>query len=136
MFSLFSKALNAANYSVAHGSQPLKEGQFRFINGYVGEIFFRKALYPHNVFVQWPDGSWGFVLFPGKSGRSGTTLDDAQEVLKALNVEDAVLLDNGGDVQLWANGQYIVPSSEQRNELRSILAVTVSSGISDSISAL
>src|SRR5439155_6439832 len=93
------------------------------------EMFFQKALYPHNIFVRWADGSCGFVVFPGKSGREGTTLPYAQQFLtEELKVQDAILLDNGGDVRLWYRGQYLVPSSEGREEIRSLLALTTSQG--------
>lgn len=34
------------------------------------------------------------------------------------------MLDNGGDVRLWYRGQYLVASSEGREEIRSILVLT------------
>ncbi len=123
MERLLGDTLNRG-YCLVDDSRPLREGEARFINGHL-EIFFKKALYPHNIFVRWADGSCGFVIFPGKSGREGTTLPFAQVFLtQELKVQDAVLLDNGGDVRLWYRGQYLVPSSEKRQEIRSILTLT------------
>ena len=64
------------------------------------------------------------MLFPGKSGREGTTLSAAQELLHRLGVQDAVLLDNGAGARLWYRGRDIVPTD--RPQTRSLLAVTVS----------
>lgn len=125
---LLDEAVQGAGYRLVDNSRPLREGEVRFINGHV-EIFFKKALYPHNIFVQGADRSCGFVVFPGKSGREGIPLPDAQQFLtEELKVQDAILLDNGGDVRLWYRGQYLVPSSEGREEIRSILALTAPKG--------
>jgi len=73
---------------------------------------FRKAVYPDNVFVRWSDGSCGCVVWPGKSGREGTTLPGAQQYLTSvLGATDAVLLDNGGDVRPTYRGGELVRSS-------------------------
>lgn len=123
---LLEEALEGARYHLVDDSCPLREGEERFLNGHL-EIFFKKALYPHNIFVRWADGSCGFVVFPGKSGQEGTTLPYAQRFLtEELKVQDAILLDNGGDVRLWYRGQYVVPSSEGREEMRSMLVLTAS----------
>ncbi|MFA4029325.1 MAG: hypothetical protein GDYSWBUE_002205 [Candidatus Fervidibacterota bacterium] len=128
MESLLDEALKGAGYRLVDDSRPLREGEARFVNGHL-EIFLKKALYPHNIFLGWFDGSCGFVIFPGKSGREGTTIHYAQQFLtEELKVQDAILLDNGGDVRLWYRGQYLVPSSETREEIRSILALTVPRG--------
>jgi hypothetical protein len=124
MEALLETALRTGGYELADGSGPLREGEARYLNGHL-EIQFREAVYPHHIFVRWADGQCGFVVFRGKSGREGTTLPHAQEVLlNELKVQDAVLLDNGGDARLWYRGQYLVPSSEGRPEIRSLLALT------------
>jgi hypothetical protein len=79
----------------------------------------------------------GVVVFPGKSGQKGTTLPAAPHYLgEDLGVEDAVLLDNGGDVRLWYRGCVLVPSSEQRPEIRSMLGLFALDGAaaSDAVS--
>lgn len=124
MEALLEAALKTGGYDLVDGSGPLREGEARYLNGHL-EIFFRKAIYPHHIFVRWADGYCGFVVFRGKSGREGTTLPHAQEVLlNDLKVQDAVLLDNGGDARLWYRGQYLVTPSERRPEIRSLLALT------------
>jgi hypothetical protein len=121
---LLERALAEADYRLVDSGLSLSEGEARFINGHL-EIFFKKAIYPHNIFVRWPDDSCGFVVFSGKSGREGTTLTSACQFLtEQLAVRDAVLLDNGGDARLWYRGQYIVPPSEKREEIGSLLALT------------
>jgi len=123
---LFMEALQGADYSLVDDNRPLQRGEMRFINGHLG-VFMKENLYPQNFFVTWPepDGSCGFVVFPGKSGQQGTTLSYAQEFLtKELKVQSAIGLDNGGDVRLWYRGQYLVASSEGREEIRSILVLT------------
>ncbi len=126
--SLLEKSLEKAGYRFVDDSRALTEGECRFINGHI-EVFFKKAVYPHNVFCRWADGSWGFVQFPGLSGRTGTTLPNAQQILRdELDVQDAVLLDNGGDVRLHFRGSYIIRPSEDREKMRSILAVMLPSG--------
>ena len=125
---LLIQSLKEAGYEIVDHSLPLKEGQARFINGHL-EIYFRKAIYPHNMFVRFKDGRCGFLLFPGKSGREGTTIPFAQWYLtEVLGVEDALLLDNGGDVRLWYRGQYLLPPFNGREEIRSILALTTRRG--------
>lgn len=119
------KALQQARYQVVNTQAPLGEGQARFVNNHL-EIYFRKAIYPHNILVTWPDGTAGFVVFPGKSGREGTTLAHAQQFLvETLQVREALLLDNGGDVHLSYRGVPVVGSGEGRAEIRSILALTL-----------
>lgn len=121
---LLDRALAEGSYQLVEGGRPLTEGEARFINGHL-EIFFKKAIYPHNIFVRWPDNTCGFVVFAGKSGREGTTISSACEFLaNQLAVKDAVLLDNGGDARLWYRGQHVVPPSEKREEISSILALT------------
>ena len=71
------------------------------------------------------------MVFPGKSGREGTTLPDAQHYLAdVLGVEDAVLLDNGGDVRLTYRGSELVHSSENRPQIRAMLALMAAPGAS------
>lgn len=121
--SLLQETLARERYEVVDNGVTLQEGQCRYVNHHL-QIFFRKAIYPHNIFVHWADGRYGFVLFPGKSGSQGIALCQAQRFLvERLGVEDAILLDNGGDVRLWYRGSYAVPSSEQREEIRSIIAI-------------
>lgn len=125
---LVEASLQEAGYRLVDHTQQLREGEARMVNGHM-EMFFRQAPYPHNMFVQWADGTCGFVLFPGQSGRSGTTLTRAQEVLlKEMHAVEALGLDNGGDVRLWYRGQYLVPSSEAREELRALLVLTAPKG--------
>jgi hypothetical protein len=123
MEGLFNAALRASDYRVIDNLRPLNEGEVCFVNGHV-EIYFHKAVYPHNIFVTWPDRSSGPVVYPGKSGREGTTLREAQDYLvDVLGVGDALLLDNGGDVRLTWRGCELVRSSENRAEIRSVLAL-------------
>lgn len=125
---LLRRALDEAGYEVVEELAPLKEGQACFINNHL-EIFLKKAVYPHNIFVRWSDGSTGAVVYPGRSGRRGTTLTAAQDFLVGdLGVADALLLDNGGDARLWYRGQYMVPPSENRPEIRSLLALAAFNG--------
>ena len=127
---LLAKALDDSGYRVIEGLGPLGEGDVCFVNGHA-EVYFRKAIYPHNVFARWPDGSCGAVVFPGKSGREGTTLPNAQHYLAdVLGVEDAVLLDNGGDVRLTYRGSELVRPSEKRPEIRAMLALMAAPGAS------
>lgn len=46
---LLDLALTEAGYRLVDSSRSLNEGEARFINGHL-EIFFRKAIYPHNIF--------------------------------------------------------------------------------------
>jgi hypothetical protein len=125
---LLMEALTMGGYDLVDGSGPLREGEARFINGHL-ELFFKKAIYPHNIFFKRADGAWGFALFPGKSGWAGVTLPFAQEFLiRQLGAVDALLVDNGGDVALMWRGHRIVGSSEGRQELRSIFLITVPKG--------
>lgn len=126
--AMFTRALEDSGYRIVDGMGRLSEGDACFINGHV-EVYFRKAVYPHNLFVRWRDGSSGAVVYPGKSGREGVTLPGAQRfMLDCLQVEDAVLLDNGGDVRFSYRGHELVRSSEHRPEIRSILALIAAPG--------
>jgi hypothetical protein len=125
---LLANSLSASGYCLVDTLAPLKEGEACFVNGHI-EVFFRKAVYPHNVFVRWADGSCGCVVWPGKSGREGTTLPDAQRYLtEVLGVADAVLLDNGGDVRLTYRGCELVRSSEKRQQIRAMLSLLADPG--------
>jgi Phosphodiester glycosidase len=122
------ESLQRAGYHLNDIRHTLNEGEACFINGHI-KIAFKKAIYPHNIFTRNADGSCAFVVFPGKSGSAGTTLQYAQQFLiEKLGAVDALLLDNGGDAQLWYRGQYLVESSEKREEIRSILALTIPKG--------
>ena len=77
--ALFARSLGVSGYDVIDGMRPLNEGEARFVNGHI-DVYFRKAVYPHNIFVRWSDGSSGAVIYPGKSGRSGTSLPAAQRI--------------------------------------------------------
>lgn len=133
---LFFQSLQQAGYQLVTEPRPLQEGEARCHHDSL-EIFFFKAVYPHNMFVRWADGCWGFVLFPGLSGRSGITLPAAQQLLAGqLQVQDALLLDNGGDVRLWRQGRYQLPSSEGREQIRSLLAITQPSSAHINVASL
>jgi len=125
---LLDAALKEGGYRLVDGSGPLRDGEARFLNGHL-EIFLRKAVYPHHFFAVWEDGSSGFVVFPGKSGRSGVTLAAAQAFLAGeLGARDALLIDSGGDARLWAFGRLLVPPGERRPQIRSLVAVTAPRG--------
>jgi hypothetical protein len=121
---LLKSALDKAGYDVVDVARPLVEGEACFLNSHL-EIHFRKALYPHNIFARWADGTCGFVVFPGLSGRTGTTLPYAQQFLtEELKVQDALLLDNGGDVRLWYRGRHLIESGQGRQEVRAMLVLS------------
>jgi hypothetical protein len=126
---LLEDALVRGDYRLVDDRTALKEGEGCFVNGHL-ELFLKKARYPANIFVMWAGGDFGVTVFPGKSGREGPVLSEAQRFLtEELRVEEGILLDNGGDVRLWYRGQYLIPSSERREEIRSVLALTAPDGI-------
>jgi hypothetical protein len=137
MESLFVAALDEARYICVDDSRVLSEGQFRRVNGCHVEIFFKKAVYPHNFFVRLEDGSCGFVVFPGESGRSGTTVAAAQRLLKQdLKARDALLLDNGGDARLWYRSILSSRASAAKNSGRSSRYLARRAAQSDTVRVL
>jgi hypothetical protein len=118
---LLQDSLGEAGYREV--AEVKNEGEFHFINNHC-EIHMLTARYPHNVFVRWSDAC-GFVQFPGESGRSGATIPEMQDYLcQDPDVEDALLLDNGGDVRMNYRGQYLIRPFLDRPEMRSILALS------------
>jgi hypothetical protein len=41
-----------------------------------------------------------------------------------LKVQDALLLDNGGDVRLWYRGRHLIESGQGRQEVRAMLVLS------------
>jgi hypothetical protein len=70
-------------------------------------IKLKEGIYPHNLVGIRKDGTVIYAGIEGLSNRVGITLTQAAELMAGLGAEQALVLDNGNDVFLDHNGQYL-----------------------------
>ncbi|HMS18732.1 MAG TPA: phosphodiester glycosidase family protein, partial [Planctomycetota bacterium] len=78
------------------------------------EIRFLPGIYPHHALVLDRAGFVCSVLVSGKSNRVGVNIAEFAEDLAELGAQQAILLDNGGDVGLYDCQQeaFLIPPAE------------------------
>ena len=100
---------------------PQKRGQFSLKQGKLRMVLL-DGLYPHNMLGVRENGVVMSVVLRGLSNRLGVSILGAAEGMASLGAQDAVILDNGGDVMMNFGGDQVLGSAEgERNRLRSIL---------------
>ncbi len=107
-----------------------KEGQYRISGGQI-RIVFKSGIFPHNMIAVAENGKVLSILATGRSNTAGLMLDKADGLFEdvksryGIEVEDAVLLDNGGDVMMYCRGEgengMVVKSFNSRDKLRSVI---------------
>lgn len=65
------------------------------------EISFLPGIYPHHVLAVDVEGAVHSILVSGASNRAGVRVRELAEDLAAAGFQEAILLDNGGDVGLY-----------------------------------
>lgn len=101
--------------------EPNERGQFSLRDRKLTMILL-DGLYPHNMIGVRNDGVVMSVVLRGLSNRLGVSIMGAAEVMASLGAQDAVILDNGGDVMMSFDGEQVLGSAdEKRNQLRSFL---------------
>ncbi|MDD5136324.1 MAG: phosphodiester glycosidase family protein, partial [Candidatus Omnitrophica bacterium] len=113
----------AHHVEVGENEQVTTRGTFNFKDGKVN-VFFRPGVYPRTLVGV--DGNNRLVIagVEGKSRRIGSTLEDSIRLAIKLGLKQAMLMDHGGSAKIFANGEYVLPSSEDRYARTSALLVT------------
>lgn len=98
-----------------------KQGHFKLEKGEL-TIVFRYGIYPHNMIGIRKDGKLLSVVIRGLSNRVGVTIFGASKIMKMLGAEDALLIDNGGDVMMSFGDEIALGSAEgERKKLKSMI---------------
>lgn len=106
-----------------------KPGQYGLKDG-VLKVIFREGLYPHHM-IGIRNGKILSVVLRGLSNRLGVTIRGAAELMEQLSVDDALLIDNGGDVMMSFGSEVVLGSAGgERNRLRSMVLYRKKKGIS------
>jgi len=101
--------------------EPRKPGEYT-LHGGTMRVILREGIYPHNMIGIRPDGTVLSVVAGGLSNRAGLTIRGAAQLMQSLGAQDALLLDNGGDVMMYFDGRQVLGSAEgERSRLRSVL---------------
>jgi hypothetical protein len=112
-------AMDAKGYDRV--DSPKERGQFSMKNGKLTMVL-SDGIYPHNIIGIRRDGIVISVVLRGLSNRLGVSILGAGEIMENLGAQDAVILDNGGDVMMNFCGDQVLGSAEgERNRLRSIM---------------
>jgi len=99
-----------------------REGQYSISrDGGIITIIYTSNIYPHSMIGITDEGVVLSIVVSGLSGRVGISVEKAPHLLVGLGIKDAILLDNGGDVMMQYFGKMVVPSSENRRRLRSVI---------------
>lgn len=117
------EVLNGSDFKEVNNRRDIKrEGQY-YINpdGETITIKYKPNVYPHCIIGTTDEGTVRCMAITGLSGRAGISVEKASKLAADLNMKDAVLLSNGGDVIMRYFGEMIVKSSEKRRRFRSIL---------------
>jgi hypothetical protein len=86
------------------------------------ELRFKPGIYPHHLVGVRADGTLLHVGIEGRSNRVGVTLEQAAELMVKLGARQSLVLDNGNDVFLNVQGEYLVGEAEgDEKQLRSVL---------------
>lgn len=118
---LLEAALKKSDYRYKDNG-PLYRGEYRF-EGDNLVINLREGIYPHTLMGIRGNGEIVLYAVNGLSGRLGATYAQLQKLLQQDGVKEAILIANGGDVLLWADGEVKVSSPEGRNRFTSLLVV-------------
>lgn len=121
---LVHRAMRAKGY--CNVANPRTVGEYSLNGGFI-RVVLRRGIYPHNMIGIRKDGSLILVAIRGFSNRVGINVHGGAEIMRLLGAENALLIDNGGDVMMCFDGELVLPSSEgQRERLRSIILLRTS----------
>lgn len=108
------RALAAKGYTPS--GKPARPGEYA-LRGGVLRFVPLPGIYPHSMAGIREDGMLLAAVVTGFSNRAGLTLESAAQLMRRLGARDAIILDNGGDVALFAGK----PLAQGRDRLRSLL---------------
>ena len=72
------------------------------------EMILLPAVYPHHIIGIDKERKVVNITISGLSGRSGVTIDDAQDLCVRADLQDAIILDNGNDVVARIRGGDVI----------------------------
>lgn len=132
------EALSEKNYQEV--AKVEKEGQFRITEDKIC-IILKSGLFPHNIIGTTDKGRVVSIIVTGWSNTAGLMLDKASNLFDGikekygLDIKDAILLDNGGDVMMYYRGKMIASSfmTPARDRLRSVVLFAAVPGAEEGI---
>lgn len=122
------RALKDRNYVEIESSERMSEGEYQIFNDKI-RIILKSGLFPHNIIGITNDNQLVSIVVSGQSNTAGLMLDKAEKLFDDINeklsieINDAVLLDNGADVMMYSQNDWVVKSfmSPPRDRLRSLI---------------
>lgn len=120
------RVLLEADFQEVNSRSEIKnEGQYYISpNGNTITIKYKPNIYPHCIIGTTDEGTVRCIVVTGLSGRAGISIENASKLAADLDMKDAILLCNGGDVVMKYLDEMVVKSSEERRRLRSLLIFT------------
>jgi hypothetical protein len=100
--------------------KPKAAGEYSLESGILKAVL-RRGIYPHSMVGTDANGSLIVAAIRGFSNRVGVSVQGAAEIMRMLGARTALMVDNGGDVMMSFEDEMILPSSNGRDRLRSIL---------------
>jgi hypothetical protein len=120
------EALDAKGY--VRVPEPSAPGEYSLHEGML-RIVFVPGIYPHNLIGVCRDGRLISVAIQGLSNRVGVSITGAADIMRSLGAEDAILLDNGGDVMMSVHDAAVtVAHEEEPARLRAMLMFQTANG--------
>ncbi len=122
------KALNYIGYTEVKSSKTVKErGDYRIGEEKVN-IVLKLGVYPHHIEAVTESGEVISLTVLGKSGFKGGTIRGITDWLKNCpefqedSIQNAVLLDNGGDPMIWTPEGFLAkPSTSREGRVQSVI---------------
>ncbi len=116
-------ALKESGYKPVEKDAQMRPGDF-YLEEKQLRIFLKPAVYPRTLVGVDKNGKLLIVGVEGKSGRSGSTLEESARLAQEFGLQQAMLLDHGGNAKIHANGHWLLESSEARPVKTSALLIT------------
>ncbi len=122
--NILIQVLERAGYS--EDKNCAQRGTYTF-SGEKLNIFLKPGVYPRTIVGIAQEDKLVIIGVKGKSGQKGVTLEESAKLASDRGLKQAMLLDHGGSAKIFANGEYVLPSSEKRYFRPSAILITISS---------
>jgi len=99
---------------------PEKPGEFS-LKQEILRIAFFEGINPHNAIGVGDNGEIISMVVAGKSNRVGATYRQMSSLIKELGAKNAIILDNGADVMMYYDDQFLCQSFAKRTRLNAIV---------------